>query len=90
MPAQTAVRGHAISFQADPFFSEDALVDIEDALILSSEGVITASAHMASSAVRFQTVSRLPIIRTHCSARALLIPTSTMCRRASSEHSAHS
>lgn len=42
MSKATAVRGHAISFQADPFFSEDALVDIEDALILCEDGVVTA------------------------------------------------
>jgi guanine deaminase len=29
-----------ISFSADPFFSEDALVDIEDALIVSRDGLI--------------------------------------------------
>ena len=38
----TAVRGHAISFRGDPFFVEDALVDIEDALIVSEGGKITA------------------------------------------------
>lgn len=38
----TAVRGHAISFRADPFLAEDALVDVEDALIVSEGGVITA------------------------------------------------
>jgi guanine deaminase len=37
-----AVRGHAISFRADPFFSDDALVDIEDALVIAEDGVITA------------------------------------------------
>ena len=38
----TAVRGHAISFRGDPFFLDDALVDIEDALIVSENGAITA------------------------------------------------
>lgn len=38
--AVTAVRGHAISFKADPFFSDDAFVDVEDALIISTEGKI--------------------------------------------------
>ena len=42
MPGPTAVRGHAISFRADPFFSDDALVDVEDALIVSEDGLITA------------------------------------------------
>jgi guanine deaminase len=43
MPGQTtAVRGHAISFRGDPFYENDALVDIEDALILSENGLITA------------------------------------------------
>src|ERR1700753_1887950 len=42
MPASSAVRGHAISFRADPFFSDDALVDVEDALIVSEDGLITA------------------------------------------------
>jgi guanine deaminase len=42
MATVTAVRGHAISFRADPFFSDDAFVDVEDALIVSSGGVITA------------------------------------------------
>lgn len=36
----TAVRGHAISFGGDPFFDADALVDIEDALILCRGGRI--------------------------------------------------
>lgn len=40
--AVTAVRGHAISFRADPFFADDAFVDIEDALIVSSGGKIAA------------------------------------------------
>ncbi|MDO8188616.1 guanine deaminase [Conexibacter sp. JD483] len=42
MAQTTAVRGHAISFRGDPFFVDDALVDVEDALIVSSDGVITA------------------------------------------------
>src|ERR1700744_80966 len=42
MPTSSAVRGHAISFRGDPFFVGDALVDIEDALIVSEDGVITA------------------------------------------------
>lgn len=37
----TAVRGHVITYRSDPFLSDDALVDIEDALIVSSDGVIT-------------------------------------------------
>ncbi len=40
--AATAVRGHAISFRADPFFEDDAFIDIEDALIVSDGGKITA------------------------------------------------
>ncbi|ARU51591.1 guanine deaminase [Cellulosimicrobium cellulans] len=38
----TAVRGHAVSFKDDPFHSDDALVDIEDALIVCEGGIITA------------------------------------------------
>jgi guanine deaminase len=38
----TAVRGHAISYRDDPFFADDALVDIADALIVTRDGVITA------------------------------------------------
>ncbi|MFC8732923.1 hypothetical protein ACFT5B_10725 [Luteimicrobium sp. NPDC057192] len=38
----TAVRGHAVSFKDDPFHSDDALVDIADALVVSEDGVITA------------------------------------------------
>ena len=38
----SAVRGHAISFRSDPFLTDDALVDIEDALIVSEGGLITA------------------------------------------------
>ena len=38
----SAVRGHAISFRGDPFYEDDAFVDIEDALIVSRDGVITA------------------------------------------------
>jgi guanine deaminase len=38
----TAVRGHAISFRGDPFFDNDAFVDVEDALIVSEGGRITA------------------------------------------------
>ncbi|MCX5045060.1 guanine deaminase [Aldersonia sp. NBC_00410] len=38
----TAVRGHAISFRGDPFLVADALIDIEDALILTEDGIITA------------------------------------------------
>jgi len=40
--AATAVRGHAISFRADPFFDDDALVDIPDALIVTENGIVTA------------------------------------------------
>jgi guanine deaminase len=42
MSASTAVRGHAISYRGDPFFIDDALVDVEDALIVSEAGEITA------------------------------------------------
>jgi guanine deaminase len=38
----SAVRGHAITFRADPFFEDDALVDLPDALIVSEGGLITA------------------------------------------------
>jgi guanine deaminase len=38
----TAVRGHAISFSGDPFFADDAFVDVEDALIVSAGGEIVA------------------------------------------------
>lgn len=38
----SVVRGHAISFRGDPFFTEDALIDIPDAGIISTDGVITA------------------------------------------------
>ena len=37
-----AVRGHAITYTGDPFFDESAFVDVEDALIISTDGVITA------------------------------------------------
>jgi len=40
--AASAVRGHAISFRADPFFADDALVDIPDALIVTENGIVTA------------------------------------------------
>jgi guanine deaminase len=39
---QTAVRGHAITFKGDPFYEDDALVDIPDALIVTDNGRITA------------------------------------------------
>lgn len=42
MTQTTAVRGHAISFRGDPFFTDDALIDVEDAVIVSTDGVITA------------------------------------------------
>jgi cytosine/adenosine deaminase-related metal-dependent hydrolase len=38
----TAVRGHLISFRDDPFFNDDALVDITDGLVVVEGGVITA------------------------------------------------
>ncbi len=38
----TAVRGHAVTFADDPFHSSDALIDIPDALLVTSEGKITA------------------------------------------------
>ncbi len=41
MPTSSAVRGHAISFKGDPFFVDDALVDIDDALIVSEDGRVT-------------------------------------------------
>jgi guanine deaminase len=37
----SAVRGHAISFRADPFREDDALIDIADALIIMCDGLIT-------------------------------------------------
>jgi guanine deaminase len=37
----SAVRGHAISFRADPFRDDDALIDISDALIVTRDGLIT-------------------------------------------------
>ncbi len=40
--AATAVRGHAVTFRGDPFFDDDAFVDIPDALIVSHDGLITA------------------------------------------------
>jgi guanine deaminase len=42
MSASSAVRGHVISFREDPFFHDDALVDIADGLIVSEGGTITA------------------------------------------------
>ncbi len=42
MGQASAVRGHAISFRADPFFCDEALVDVEDALIVCEDGVVTA------------------------------------------------
>ena len=41
MSTTTAVRGHAITFTGYPFFDESAFVDIPDALIVSTDGVIT-------------------------------------------------
>ena len=38
----TAVRGHAITFAGDPFFDDDAFVDLGDTLIVSQDGVISA------------------------------------------------
>lgn len=38
----TAVRGHAITFRGDPFLDQDALIDIPDALIVSTDGIIVA------------------------------------------------
>ena len=37
-----AVRGHAISYRDDPFLSASALVDVPDALVIATDGVITA------------------------------------------------
>ena len=37
-----AIRGHAISYRDDPFFSDSALVDIPDALVVTQNGLITA------------------------------------------------
>jgi guanine deaminase len=42
MAGTSAVRGHVISYRSDPFLSDDALVDVPDALIVSRDGVITA------------------------------------------------
>ena len=49
MAASSAVRGHAISFRGDPFFTDGALVDIEDALIVSEAGEITAFGDYAAT-----------------------------------------
>ena len=38
----TAVRGHVITYQADPFHVDDALLDIEDGLIVCIDGRISA------------------------------------------------
>jgi guanine deaminase len=38
----TAVRGHAITYRGDPFFDDDAFVDVPDALIVCQDGKITA------------------------------------------------
>ena len=38
----SAVRGHAISYRGDPFFDDDAFLDITDALIVTEDGIITA------------------------------------------------
>lgn len=38
----TAVRGHAITYTGDPFFDDDAFVDVPDALIVCEDGKITA------------------------------------------------
>lgn len=38
----SVIRGHAISFRGDPFFDPDALIDIDDAGIVCTDGVITA------------------------------------------------
>lgn len=38
----SAVRGHAISYRGDPFFDDQAFVDITDALIVSQDGQITS------------------------------------------------
>lgn len=45
----SAVRGHAISFRADPFFDDHALVDVPDALIVSERGLITAFGNYADT-----------------------------------------
>ena len=42
MPGDSAIRGYAIGFRGDPFFDDDALVDVEDALIVSEGGSIAA------------------------------------------------
>jgi guanine deaminase len=44
----TAVRARAISFRDDPFHASDALVEIEDALVVTAGGVITAVGPYAS------------------------------------------
>jgi guanine deaminase len=41
-PPVFGVRGHAISFSGDPFLSEDAMIDVEDALIVCCDGRVVA------------------------------------------------
>lgn len=38
----TAIRGHAVTFTGDPFDDPGAFLDIPDALIVSTDGIITA------------------------------------------------
>jgi guanine deaminase len=38
----TAVRGHVVTYRSDPFLSDDALVDVADALVVARDGVVTA------------------------------------------------
>jgi guanine deaminase len=62
--AASAVRGHAISFRADPFYDDDALVDVADALIVSEDGVITAFGPYDQTKVSIPEGSRSPRTRT--------------------------
>lgn len=41
MPAITALRGHAVTFTGDPFTDPGAFLDVPDALIIVTEGIIT-------------------------------------------------
>ncbi|MEV0458201.1 guanine deaminase [Catellatospora methionotrophica] len=45
----TAVRGHLVSFRADPFFDDDALVDIPDGLLVARDGLITSVGEYAAT-----------------------------------------
>ncbi|GAC56675.1 guanine deaminase [Gordonia hirsuta DSM 44140 = NBRC 16056] len=42
MPEITVLRGHAVTFTGDPFIDPGAFVDVPDALIVVTDGIITA------------------------------------------------